>query len=106
MTTVRPINNNVLFQFIEETSGSRGNFIERQLASGIIIPVLPSKQKVHRWGKAIAVGPKAEVQVGDYILVESLMWMEGTEVDGVKMWKTDDSKILAITNDLNDCYAQ
>jgi co-chaperonin GroES (HSP10) len=95
-----------MFQFIEETGGSRGSFTERPLSSGIIIPAVASKQKVHRWGKAIAVGPKAEVQVGDYILIEALMWMEGTQIDGVKMWKTDDSKILAITNDLNECHAQ
>lgn len=71
---------------------------------GIVLPVLDSGQKSARWGKVIAAGPDAQVAIGEYILVEGLMWTFGTEVDGVKMWKTDDLKIMMVTDDVNETY--
>jgi len=107
MATIRPLNNNIMFQFLEQTGGKKGVFQEDARASGIIIVASNDKQKVHRWAEVLAVGPKVDgVVPGDFILIEALMWMEGTEVDGVRMWKTDDSKVLAVTNDRASCQAQ
>lgn len=106
MATIRPLKNNVMFRFLDHTGGSKGRFLDTH-RSGIILVPTASSQKVHRWGEVLAVGEKCEgLAVGDYILIESLMWMEGTEVDGVKMWKTDDSKVLAVTNDIDACDRQ
>ena len=107
MATIRPLNNNVMFKFLDFTGGHKGYFTDAPRASGIILARNADSQKVSRWGEVLAIGPKVEgVSVGDFILVEALMWMEGTEVDGQKMWKTDDSKILAVTNDRASCTSQ
>lgn len=103
---VKPLHNYILFQFLDETSGKQGAFTEKH--SILIIPRSTNSQKVHRWGKVVAVGPKVDgVVAGDYILIEALMWMEGVKLDnGEKVWKTDDSKVLAVTNDMSACQSQ
>ena len=106
MAILKPLKNNVMFEFLDSTGGGKGRFTPRATASGIIMLASTTEQKKNRWGRVLAAGPEAGVQPDDYILIESLMWMEGTEVDGVKMWKTDDSKILAVTNDLDACEPQ
>ena len=106
MATIRPLGNNVMFRFLDYTGGAKGRFHDTH-RSGIILVPSSGSQNVHRWGQVLAIGPKVDgVSVGDYILVESLMWMEGTELDGQKMWKTDDSKIIAVTDDVDECYRQ
>lgn len=106
MTTIRPLKNNVIFKFLEDTFGAKGAFIEKATAMGIIIPATNSTQKVARWGQVVAAGPEADLQPGDYILIEALMWMEGVKVDDEKVWKTDSSKVLAVTNDVEACQSQ
>lgn len=95
-----------MFQFLDETSGPKGAFTERH--GILIIPRTTSAQKVHRWGKVVAVGPKVDgVAPGDYILIEALMWMEGVKLnDTEKVWKTDDTKVLVVTNDITACQSQ
>ncbi len=109
MTTLTPLRDVVLFQFLDETSGTKGRFEDRTLASGIIIAPTASRQKVHRWGRVYAVGPEAapDLTVGQYILIEALMWMEGVKLDdGTKVWKTDPSKVLLVTDDIAETYTQ
>jgi co-chaperonin GroES (HSP10) len=103
---LRPLRNNVMFQFLEDTGGQKGRFHERARASGIIIPPTMSAQKVARWGRVVAAGPLAEVKEDDLILVEAMMWMEGSKWENGQVWKTDDTKILAITDDINECQSQ
>jgi co-chaperonin GroES (HSP10) len=106
MATIKPLGNNVMFRFLDFTGGAKGRFTDT-LGSGIITLPTAASQKVHRWGEVLAVGPKVDgVVPGDFILIEALMWMEGTKVDDVRMWKTDDSKILCVTNDIAECYRQ
>ena len=94
-----------MFQFLDSTGGAKGKFTDRTTQGGIIIPTLDSEQKLPRWGQVIALGPEAAeagLAVGDYILIEALMWSFGTEIDDAKMWKTDDSKVMMVTDDVND----
>lgn len=98
-TTVVPLKNNIMFQFLDTAGGSKGKFTDRATASGIVIAQTDAQQKLPRWGKVVAVGPDSGVSVGEFILIEALMWSFGTEVDGEKMWKTDDSHVLMVTDD-------
>lgn len=99
MSTLRPLRNTVLFRFLDETGGSRGEFSERT-RSGLIIPKLQSTQKGERWGKVVAVGPDvAGVEVGEFILIEPMMWTNHEVFEGEKIWKTNDEKILLVTDD-------
>lgn len=105
MTTLHALHNNVIFTFLDDTAGSKGAFTETTI-SGIIIPRTNNTQKAHRWAEVVAAGPDTQLQPGDFILIEALMWMEAVKVDDRKVWKTDDSKILAVTNDRASCQSQ
>lgn len=98
-----PLRNNVMFQFLDATGGAKGRFTDRATQSGIIIATHDNNQKIARWGQVVAAGPDAQVQVGDYIFVEALMWSYGVTLDdGEKVWKTDDTKILFVTDNVED----
>jgi co-chaperonin GroES (HSP10) len=105
-TKIIPLRNNIMFRFLDETHGSKGKFQERQTLSGIIIPVVDSTQKAERGGEVLAGGPDAasQINVGDFILVEGLQWTVHTVIDGEKMWKTDDTKVLLVTDDVFETY--
>lgn len=99
----------VLFQFLDITEGARGRFTDRVLGSGIFIAPTQSRQKIHRWGKVYAVGPKAadDIKVGDFILIQAMQWMEGVKLDSeTKVWKTDPAQILLVTDDINETWHQ
>lgn len=104
MTTIKPLKNNIMFKFLDETAGSKGKFNERTKGLIVLPTGLDSAQKQPRWAEVIAVGPEAAVEVGEYIYIEALQWTFGTEVDGVKMWKTDDSKVILATTDIEETY--
>lgn len=90
-----------MFQFLDRTAGSQGAFQERT-RSGLIIPKLVTTQKGERWAKVVAAGPgalDAGIKVDDFILIDALMWMEAVKFGGEKVWMTNATKILAVTND-------
>lgn len=98
--TLRALNNTILFQFVTETSGSQGRFSDRTSSGIFIARTSDSTQKIARWGKVTHIGPDVVgINVGEFVYIEPLMWSFGTEVDGVKLWKTDDTKVIAVTSD-------
>lgn len=104
-TTVAPLRDTIIFQFIDETSGIQRGFTD-VTKSGIVIAQAPSQQKVARWGKVVAVGPESGVLPGQFVLIEALQWTTRTEIDGDNFWKTEDSRILAVTDRIEDCERQ
>jgi threonine dehydrogenase-like Zn-dependent dehydrogenase len=61
---------------------------------------MESSQKDNRWGRVEAVGPDVHgIQVGEFVLIEALQWLRSEEYEGQKIWKTDDSKVLMVTDD-------
>ncbi len=106
--TLKCLGNVVMMKFLDETGGQQGRF-HGTAGSGIIVVASAAQQKKHRWAEVKALGPDAEAEglvVGDYILVESMMWMEANEVNGERWNKTDPSKILCVTNDRASCQLQ
>lgn len=98
---LKPIKNYILFQFINELSGAKRKHTDKTF-SGIFIPVLDSRQNIPRWGKVIAKGPDAGVEVDEYILIEPLQWSFSIKVDEVELWKTDDEKVLFTVSEAED----
>jgi co-chaperonin GroES (HSP10) len=99
MSTLRPLGNTILFTFLDATSGSAGKFTERT-RGGLIIPQLQSTQKGERWGKVTHIGPDVEgIAVGEFILIEPMMWTTHEVFEGEKVWKTNDTKVMAVTDD-------
>lgn len=101
MATLHPLKDNIMFQFLDETAGSKGKFTDRKTESGIVLPTLDSSQKLPRWGRVVAAGPKSAVKPGEFILIEALMWTYGVELEDQKYWKTEDSKVMMVTDDIS-----
>lgn len=92
---LEPIRNNILFVF-EDNVRSDGMFGE-ETESGIIYKTHNDSAGAPRWGTVLAVGPDVtEIENGDRILIEPLMWTEGFVHDGVKIWQTNDEKVMAL----------
>jgi len=95
--TIEAVRNNVIFQFVEDVTSTR--FVN-STASGIIISSQDGTQaSIPRWGQVTHVGPEViDVSVGDFVLVEAGMWTSGFYLDGARYWKTDEDKVMGISD--------
>lgn len=93
----QPLDDGILFVFLDVTYG--GMFEDRS-EMGIILGRSHQTSAQHgRWGKVVAVGPKVKdegIKPGSNVFIEPLMWTKGIVYDGVEIWKTDETKILAV----------
>lgn len=109
---VRPLHDSFLFAFLQNQTGD-GNFIE-QTKSGIVIPGVGNRQaqghaafdrsiKEGRWAMVLATGPECkEIKNGDFVCIEPNMWTNSVEHDGIKIRKSDESKVMAISKERPD----
>ncbi len=100
---IRPLKNKFTFKFLDETAG--GNFIDRT-KSGIIMTnqEMLTTSKNPRWGVVQDVGSEVkDFKQGDYVLIEAMQWTNGVKLDEW-IWQSDDSKVLAITDNIKDTY--
>jgi co-chaperonin GroES (HSP10) len=93
---ITALKDSIIFQFTD-VDVRNGRFVETS-ASGIYLGSShDSNAKSARNGKVIAVGPLVEdVEVGNVVLIEPLMWTESFKVDGEMFWKTAEPKVMAI----------
>jgi len=94
---IKAIENNVIFQFVEDVTQTR--FVN-SAASGFIISSTDNNQTLDpRWGKAISVGPDVtEIKNNDFILIEQGKWTTSFRIGNDRYWKTDDSKIIGVSD--------
>lgn len=94
---IQPLTDGIFFKFVEDNTG--GRFIN-STQSGIIVSSQASDQSnLARWGHVTAIGPNVtDVQVGDYILIESGMWTQGFKANEEYLWKTDENKVLLVSD--------
>jgi len=103
---LRPLKNYFLFAFFNETSN--GYFGADRNSGRIILarPDIMSQGKDARWGKVLAVGPDVrDFSVGDIVLIEAGKWTVGFEHEGVKIWKSDQDKVIAMGEDESVTFA-
>lgn len=104
---LRCIRNGILFVFLQPVT-SDGQFVE-QTKWGFQLQNNPSKQSQSfgesirhegRWGKVLTIGPECEhVKIGDYICVEPNMWSNSFKYDDIQIRKTDESKVLLVSEE-------
>lgn len=91
----------IIFQFVDEVSN--GTIRDTKSSGGIILAGSQTdQQRRPRWGKVIGKGDKVshEIVVGEYILIEPLMWTKGFTFDSdVKYWRTSDEKVMAVSSE-------
>jgi hypothetical protein len=92
---LKPLGKNIIFIFLEDTAG--GKFVPTTGGKILLTTKNDAHNREPKWGKVFLTGPNVdpEVKVGEYILIEPLMWTPGFEYDGVKFWKTDSDKVMA-----------
>lgn len=97
---LQPIHNHILFQFVDDAVGDS---LVTKTKSGIMMSrdMDFDEQRDPRWGKVLAVGPEVDelIKVNEYILIESLQWTPGIEFNGIKLWKTVEPKVLAVSSE-------
>lgn len=95
---IKPLSNNIIFQFINKRSSNKGMF-EETTASGIkLLANDKDSSKSPRWGHVCHIGPNVkDVKVDDYVLIEPLMWTEAIKHDDEEFSKTDESKVMLIS---------
>lgn len=107
--TIRCIRDGILFAFLQQTT-AHGMFVDQTKWGFELTPgsYLHGKDREHfqramdigRWAKVLAVGPECkEVQVGDYICIEPTMYSNSFEYDGVKIRKTDETKVMLLSKE-------
>jgi hypothetical protein len=95
---IRAIYNQILFQFIDRVN-NKGQFEEAKSNGGIIIiGGFDDSAKQARWARVVSLGPDCSDVLrapGVEILIENLKWTEGVSLEGQKLWKTDETQLLA-----------
>lgn len=95
---IKVIDDGILFKFVENIAHKT---FENKTASGLIIKDRDNDVKHPRWVKILVIGPKVtKLKVGDYALVDSLMWTNALEYGGDKFWKTNERMILMRSEEL------
>jgi len=98
---LRPLGNSILFTFMDDTAG--GNFIPKTKSGILLTNQNLTEAHSAKWARALAVGSDCvDIKAGDFVLIEPLAWTVGFTYDEVRIWKTDESKILATTEDIAD----
>lgn len=92
------LHKNIIFKFVEEITSSR--FVN-STKSGLIISSKDTAQSsVPRWGEVTQIGPEVlDISVGDFILIEAGKWTPGFYVENVRYWKTDEDKVMAVSDE-------
>jgi len=97
-----PLRDGILFIFLDEASSA--GFREKTNWGFQLLTNSDRTNGDPRWGKVVALGEdlkdNEDVKNGSFVLIEPLMWTLGMTYDGTKVWKTDISKILAVSDEL------
>lgn len=90
---MKPTRQNIEFEFLEDIAD--GGF-KNNTDWGFEIRDRVEDVKIPRWGKVRGVGAEVTgVEIGDYILIEPLMWTESLTYKGDKYRFTNEEKVLA-----------
>ena len=93
---LKALGNRIIFKFVQNvTDGKFG----ASTSWGFQIQTQNDDPKFARWGEVTHLGPDVEgINVGDYILIEPLMWTNNMELEDGKVWGTNTEKVIAVTS--------
>lgn len=97
---IHPVQNHILFQFLDQTAGGEFTWTN---PNGLIQVASTKEQAGPRWGKVLRTGPTVheDIKEDTLILIEGGMWTTQQWLpDGTKIWKTDDKKIVATSEEI------
>lgn len=89
---IKPTRNNIEFDFLENTIN--GGF-SNKTDWGFEIKNRTEDVKIPRWGVVRQTGDEVKnIQIGDYILIQPMMWTEKLTLDGEQFRFTNEDKVL------------
>lgn len=99
---ITPIRNNIIFTF-EDRVDSAGSFRAPSSAGGLYVASdRGDSAKLPRWATAVSVGPDCtRVKAGDRFLLPALRWTNNVKVDDQRVWKTDESEVVAVEHQVS-----
>ena len=111
---LRALRNNFLFAFLEKQN-QKGYFIEQTNWGFEMFDNRDGNRLGHssfdrsvkqgRWGKVLTIGPECEyVKVGDYVCLEPQMWTNSFTYDGVMIRRSDESKVMIISEEKPEVF--
>lgn len=96
-TEINVLEDGIIFKFLEEISGQS---FDNKTSWGFEIKDKTDDFKRPRWAQALKLGPTVKhVKENDFILIENLQWTSGLEYYGDKFWKTNESRVIMISED-------
>lgn len=92
-----PIKNNIVFEFIDRVN-AKGEFEKEKSESGLVLTSsFDDSAKEPRWINVVAVGPDCtSIRPGQQALLPNLRWTSGFKFGGVRMWKSDETQVVAL----------
>lgn len=104
---IRCIRDGIIFTFLDKEN-AKGTFMEKTKSGIEIIPGVASageRNSMGRWALVLAIGPGCkEVKLGHYICIEPQAWTNSLVYDGVKIRKTDESKVMIVSKEKPDVH--
>jgi co-chaperonin GroES (HSP10) len=98
---IKPLSNAVFFRFTDDAAVTT---FSNKTKTGIMIAG-GDQSNIPRWGKVLDIGPEVrDIAVGDNILVEAGMWTAGFEANGKRVWKTDEDKVMLVSDEPFSMY--
>ena len=95
---IEAIQNHIIFEFLDKVN-SAGMFEREKTEGGIeLLKSVDDSASVARWARIVSLGPECnkELQASNCeILIEHLKWTAGVEFNNRKVWRTDESNVLA-----------
>lgn len=94
---IKSIHNSFVFKFVDRVN-SKGEFERGTTKSGFILQSsADDSAKLPRWVDIINAGPSCEfIKTGDRVLLPALRWTAAGTFDGGKLWKSDETQVVAI----------
>lgn len=87
----------IAFSFLDTTY--KGHF-KSQTSWGFELENKLDDAKSPRWGKVLGIGEDVtNVEVGDYIFIEQMMWSLNINHDNARFWVTDEKNVLLVSKD-------
>lgn len=91
------ISNHILFEFLDALN-TEAQFVETTAGGLLLAADFDESAKHPRWARVVSTGPVTTSELtsaGCEILIENLRWTEGVMFQGKKLWRTDDTQVLA-----------
>jgi hypothetical protein len=95
---IEAIQNHIVFEFIDQVTNSgvfEGNKTDQVIE---LLDSVDNSASQARWARIVSLGPDCSSELREpdcEILIENLKWTAGVVFSGRRVWRTDDTYVLA-----------